>query len=154
MRRLIALSALICLIPLAASAETFTFTSRTEIVNRIVAPVAGAKTIVAQFSTGEIDATYPSRRAKSQVRCATWPAPPGGMFTANGACVASEEDGAQFTVVVACRAVDEKSTVSDCFGQLTGTAGVYEGKTGTVSWRSTVSGDAKVSTAAGNGQWN
>lgn len=146
--------ALVCVLPVAAKAESFTFESRNEIVNRLVAPVTGAKTIVAQFSNGEITATYPNRKVFSKSTCATWPAPPGGTFTTNGACAATDADSSRFTVVVSCRVVDEKSLLNDCFGQLTGVGGVYQGKTGTVSWRSTLSSDAKVTTAKGTGMWN
>lgn len=146
--------ALVCLMPAVARAESFNFVSRNEIVNRIVAPVAGSKTIVAQFSTGEIEATYPSRKILSKSNCATWPAPPGGLFTASGACVVTDADTSQYTVVVSCRAVDEKNTLSDCFGQLTGIGGVYQAKTGTVSWRTTLSSDAKSTVSIGTGLWN
>ena len=54
--------ALIFILAGVAKAESFTFAARTEVVNRIVAPVAGSKTIVAQFSNGEIEATYSSRK--------------------------------------------------------------------------------------------
>lgn len=145
---------LACAISAAAQAESFSFESRNDVVNRIVAPVAGSKTIVAQFSNGEISASYPARRVLSKSQCATWPAPPGGMFTTNGACVATDADGSQFTVVVACRVVEGNASVNDCFGQLTGLGGVYQNRTGTVSWRSTASADAKSSSAAGNGMWN
>ena len=155
MKRLIVSAVLACVLPVAAAkAESFTFASRNDITNRIVAPVAGSKTIVAQFSTGEIEVTYASRKVRSTSQCATWPAPAGSTFTVSGACVAKDADGSQFTVVVSCRAVDEKSTVSDCFGQLTGVSSVYQGKTGTVSWRSTASGDAKSTSSTGTGMWN
>ena len=138
----------------AASAESFTFESRNEVVNRLVAPVTGSKTIVAQFSNGEITATYPNRKVLSKSSCATWPAPPGGMFSTNGACMATDADGSRFTVVVSCRVVDENRGVSDCFGQLTGVAGVYQDKTGTVSWRWTAAADLRSNTATGTGMWN
>ena len=151
---LVPIAALVCVTSVAAKAESFTFESRNDIVNRIVAPVAGAKTIVAQFSNGEITAVYPNRKVLSKSNCATWPAPPGGMFTTSGACVATDADASTFTVVVSCRVVDDKVSINDCFGQLTGSGGVYQGKTGTVSWRSTLSSDGKVSTAKGTGMWN
>lgn len=146
--------ALACAWPMTAHAESFSFQSRSDIVNRIVAPVQGSKTIVAQFLVGEIAAVYPNRKVVSKSDCATWPAPPGGMFTTSGACVATDADASQYTVVVSCRTVDDQPSVNDCFGQLTGIAGVYQSKTGTVSWRSTVSKDGKISTAVGNGMWN
>jgi hypothetical protein len=154
MRKVLIALALICASPAAVRAESFTFESRNEIVNRIVAPVAGSKTIVAQFSNGQITATYSNRTVLSKSECATWPAPAGSMFTATGACVATDTDGSRFTVVVSCRVVDDKNTVNDCFGQLTGVGGVYQGKTGTVSWRGTLSADAKSTTAKGTGMWN
>lgn len=154
MKLLFASMMLACVMPGFAKAESLMFASRNEITNRIVAPVAGGKTIVAQFSIGEIEATYASRRVLSKSQCATWPAPPGGIFTVSGACVATDADGSRFTVVVSCRAVDEKNTVSDCFGQLTGIGGAYQAKTGTVSWRTTLSGDAKSSSSVGTGSWN
>jgi hypothetical protein len=146
--------ALIAIMAGAAKAESFTFAARTDVVNRIVAPVAGSKTIVAQFSNGEIEATYSSRKVLSKSQCATWPAPTGGTFTASGVCLALDSDGSQFTVVVSCRVVDDKNTVSDCFGQLTGVSGQYQGKTGTVSWRSTAGGEGKSSSQVGTGLWN
>lgn len=154
MRTVLVTVALVCAFPAVAQAESFTFVSRNDILNRVVAPVAGAKTIVAQFSSGEIQATYPNRKIVSKSECATWPAPPGGMFTTTGACVATDADGSRYTVVVSCRVVEGNARVNDCFGQLTGTAGVYQGKTGTVSWRSTASEDGKSSGAAGTGMWN
>jgi hypothetical protein len=154
MRKALFTSALVCVTPAVASAESFTFESRNDNVNRLVAPVAGSKTIVAQFSDGEITATCPNRKVISKSACATWPAPPGGMFTTSGACMATDTDGSRFTVVVSCRIVDEKGSLSDCFGQLTGVAGVYQGKTGTVSWRTTSAPDFKSSKATGTGMWN
>jgi hypothetical protein len=154
MRTALITLALVCVSPAAALAESFTFESRNDVVNRLVAPVAGSKTIVAQFSTGEITATYPNRKVLSKSSCATWPAPPGGIFSTSGACMATDADGSRFTVVVSCRIVDEKAGFSDCFGQLTGIAGLYQGKTGTVSWRSTLAADFKSSTAKGTGMWN
>ena len=155
MRKTLVAAALATLAPMTAAAgESFTFVSRNDIQNRIVAPVAGSKTIVAQFSTGEIEAAYPTRKILSKSQCATWPAPPGGMFTTNGACRAVDNDGSEFTVVVACRATNEKGTANDCFGQLTGINGVYQGKTGTVSWRGVLSDDSKRTTATGTGIWN
>lgn len=154
MRKILMAAALVCASPVAAQAESFTFESRNQIVNRIVAPVAGAKTIVAQFSNGEITATYPNRTVLSKSECATWPAPQGSTFTTTGACVAIDADTSRFTVVVSCRAVEGKTTVNDCFGQLTGVAGVYQGKTGTVSWRGMSSADGKSTTAKGTGMWN
>jgi hypothetical protein len=138
----------------AAKAEPFTFAARTEVVNRIVAPVAGSKTIVAQFSNGEITATYASRKVLSKSQCATWPAPTSGTFTAVGVCLANDSDGSQFTVVVSCRVVDDNNSVSDCFGQLTGVSGQYQGKTGTVTWRSTADAGGKSSAQTGTGLWN
>lgn len=146
--------AFVCGVPAVANAaETFTFIARTEITNRIVAPVTGSKTIVAQFSSGQIEVTYPARKVLSKSQCATWPAPPGGSFTSNGACVVVDNDASQYTVVVSCRVVDDKITVNDCFGQLTGVSGVYKGKTGTVTWRSTIAEDNKTQTSVGTGQW-
>lgn len=138
----------------AEAAETFTFVARAEITNRIVAPVAGSKTIIAQFSSGPIEVTYPGRKVVSKSQCATWPAPPGGSFTSNGACVVIDSDNSQYSVVVSCRLVDAKITINDCFGQLTGVSGVYQSKTGTVSWRSTIAADNKTLTSVGAGQWN
>jgi hypothetical protein len=154
MRKFLVAVALVCALPTTAQADSFTFVSRNDILNRVVAPVAGSKTIVAQFSTGEITATYPNRKVVSKSQCATWPAPPGGLFTTSGACVATDADGSQYTVVVSCRAVEGSAAIGDCFGQLTGTAGAYRGRTGTVSWRSTQSADGKTSTATGTGMWN
>ncbi|MEQ1868237.1 MAG: hypothetical protein HOP13_01605 [Alphaproteobacteria bacterium] len=154
MRKALITFALVSVTPASALAESFTFESRNDIVNRLVAPVAGSKTIVAQFSSGGITATYSNRKVVSKSNCATWPAPPGGMFTTSGACMATDTDGSRYTVVVSCRIVDEKGGLSDCFGQLTGVAGVYQGKTGTVSWRSTSAADFKSSTATGTGMWN
>jgi hypothetical protein len=147
MRKFLGAVALVCALPAMAQADSFTFVSRNDILNRVVAPVAGSKTIV-------VTATYPNRKVVSKSQCATWPAPPGGLFTTSGACVATDADGIQYTVVVSCRAVEGSVTVGDCFGQLTGTAGAYRGRTGTVSWRSTQSADGKVSTATGTGMWN
>jgi hypothetical protein len=76
------------------------------------------------------------------------------MFTTSGACVATDADASRYTVVVSCRVVDEKSAINDCFGQLTGVAGVYQGRTGTVSWRSTQTADGKGTVASGTGLWN
>jgi len=146
--------AFVCAMTGAAKAESFAFVARTEVVNRVVAPVAGSKTIVAQFSKGGIDATYPSKKVKSQAECATWPAPSGGMFTTSGACVATDDDGSVFTVVVSCRFIDERNAISDCFGTLTGVGGVYQDRAGTVTWRSTAAADGKSSRAEGTGMWN
>jgi hypothetical protein len=154
MKRYLCSLALLVVMATAAHAESFTFNARTSVVNRIVAPVAGSKTIVAQFTTGDIEAVYPSRTVRSKAECATWPAPPGGMFTTSGACVATDADESRYTVVVSCRVVDDKSTVNDCFGQLTGVAGIYQGRTGTVSWRSTQTADGKGTSASGTGLWN
>jgi len=154
MRTVFVAVAFVCGVPaLANAAETFTFVARTEITNRIVAPVTGSKTIIAQFSSGRIEVTYPGRKVLSKSECATWPAPPGGLFTSNGACVVVDNDSSQYTVVVSCRVVDDKITVNDCFGQLTGVSGAYKGKTGTVTWRSTVAEDNKTLTSVGTGQW-
>ena len=154
MRRYFGAVVLLCAMATAAHAESFTFSARTSVVNRVIAPVAGSKTIVAQFSTGDIQAVYPARTVRSKAECATWPAPPGGMFTTSGACVATDPDESSYTVVVSCRFVDDKNAVSDCFGQLTGVAGAYQGRTGTVSWRSTSSADGRESSAQGTGLWN
>jgi hypothetical protein len=154
MKKVLMIAALVCASPAVAQAESFTFESRNQIVNRIVAPVTGSKTIVAQFSHGEITATYPNRKVVSKSECATWPAPQGSLFTTTGACVATDADGSRYTVVVSCRSVNDKNTVNDCFGQLTGLGGVYQGKTGTVSWRGTLSADAESTTATGTGMWN
>jgi len=146
--------AVLCVMPSVANgAETFTFVARTQITNRVVAPVTGSKTIIAQFSSGQIEVTYPTRKVLSKSECATWPAPPGGLFTSSGACVVVDSDNSQYTVVVSCRLVDDKVTINDCFGQLTGVSGAYQGKSGTVSWRSTVGADNISLTSIGTGQW-
>jgi hypothetical protein len=92
------------------------------------------------------------KKTTSKGTCGTWSAPPGGAITNNGACMFTDADGG-FSASFACASLNDKNTVANCWGGLTGTAGAYQGKTGTVSWRATQSEDGKSNTAVGSGQW-
>ena len=136
-----------------ASAEAFTFTSSGQTTNQVGAPGPMGRPVGSSFATIESQVTWASgKKSTSKGTCGTWSAPPGGGITNNGACALSDADGA-FSAYFACASLDDKNTMANCWGQLTGTTGKYQGKGGTVSWRATQSADGKSNTAVGSGQW-
>lgn len=136
-----------------ASAEAFTFTSKGAVTNAVAAPGPGGTPTGASFATTESETTWASgKKSNAKGNCATWSAPPGGALTLNGACTLTDADGG-YAASFACAPMDKKNTVAHCWGGLTGTSGKHQGKSGTVSWRTTLAADGKSNTAVGSGQW-
>lgn len=136
-----------------ASAESFTFTSTGQVTNQVGATGPMGRPVGTTISTIESKVTWASgKKTTAKGTCGTWSAPPGGGITNNGACTLADEDGA-FSAFFACASLDEKNTMANCWGQLSGTSGAYQGKSGTVSWRATQSADGKSNSAIGSGQW-
>ena len=136
-----------------ASAKAFTFTSTGQVTNQVGAPGPMGRPTGATFATIESQVTWASgKKSTSNGTCATWTAPPGGGITTSGACTLTEADGG-FSASFACASLDDKNTMANCWGALTGTSGKYQGKGGTISWRATQSADGKSNTSVGAGQW-
>lgn len=136
-----------------ANAEAFTFTSKGTITNQVGAPGPGGMPTGASFSTVESATTWASgKKTTAKGSCATWSAAPGGALSVNGACTLTDADGG-YAASFACAPMDKTNTVAHCWGGLTGTSGKHQGKSGTVSWRTTQAADGKSNTAVGSGQW-
>jgi hypothetical protein len=138
----------------AANAETFTFTSTSHTVNVIAAPVAGGSTVGATFGTGKSATVYASGKKTSTTNeCASWSTPPGSQFQVSGICVYTEGKDDKASLAFTC-ANGKSNTSGDCWGSLTGMAGRYTGKTGTISWHQSSPDGGKSGMAAGTGMWN
>jgi hypothetical protein len=139
---------------LAAQAETFTFTSVGTTQNAINAPVLGDKPVMAVFIETKATITYASGKAATNLgHCASWSTTPGSTFEIDGACVDTESNGDQDSIVYGCDYADKERTKADCWGYLTGMSGGLAGKSGTISWHQSISPDGKGA-ANGVGQWN
>jgi hypothetical protein len=153
MRLLLIAGAALLATTAVASAEAFTFTSKGTMTNQVGAPGPGGRPVGASFATVESETTWASgKKSTSKGNCASWSAPPGGGITNNGACMLSGPDG-DFSSAFACASLNDKNTLANCWGTVTGTSGSLKGKSGTVSWRVTQSADGKSTTSIGSGQW-
>ena len=136
-----------------ASAEAFTFKGTGTLTSQVGAPGPGGGPIGTSMATVENETTWASgKKTTNKGTCGTWSAPPGGGITNNGACMLSGPDGA-FSVSFACASLNDKNTVANCWGGLTGTSGTLKDKSGTASWRVTQSADGKSTTTVGSGNW-
>ncbi|MEQ1867657.1 MAG: hypothetical protein ABL996_23790 [Micropepsaceae bacterium] len=153
MRLLLIASAALLASTAVASAEAFTFTSTGTVTNQVGAPGPGGRPIGATFSNIESQTTWASgKKSSSKGTCGAWSAPPGGGITTSGACSLTGPDG-NFSASFACASLNDKNTMANCWGSLTGTSGMFQGKGGTISWRATQSADGKSNTSVGSGQW-
>lgn len=138
-----------------ANAESFTFTSTSTGSNQIVAPITGGKPVTSGSLAGTSQVTYASgKKTTNTFNCNNWSTPPGSLFQGNGACLFSEPGGNQASIVSGCDFTNKDQSESDCWGALTGMAGAWANKTGTISWHAKTSADGKTGTASGTGQWN
>lgn len=136
-----------------ASAESFTFTGTSTLEHMIVAPVTGGKPVVSSFVKVDTHVTYASgRAADNTAQCSQWTTPPGSTFETNGNCV-FKEAGNEASIIYGCDA-NKDQTQSNCWGYMSGMAGGWTGKTGTISWHGSVTGDGKSGKSEGTGQWN
>jgi hypothetical protein len=136
-----------------ASAEAFTFTGKGTLTSQVGAPGPGGRPIGTSMAAVENETTWASgKKTTNKGTCGTWSAPPGSGMTNTGACTLSGPDGI-FSVAYGCASLNDKNTVANCWGSLTGTSGSLQGKTGTASWRVTQSADGKSTTSVGSGQW-
>jgi hypothetical protein len=143
---------LLCASSLAAHADSFTFTSTSHTVNSLTVS-DGGKPVVAAFSSGSAAIVSANgSKANNTSNCAFWTAEPGSQFTYEGACTTTEPNGNQSSIVASCVGSTGPQIEADCWGGMTGLAGTYKGKTGTISWHQ--KGDGQSSKAWGVGQWN
>lgn len=137
-----------------AHAESFSFNGGGQLTNQVFAMGPQGRPVGATFATTESQTTWASgKRSSTKGTCANWSVPPSAGMTSNGACALTDSDGGTFSISFACAALDPKNTVANCWGAMTGSAGKYQGKAGTISWRSQLGPDGKSNTSVGSGQW-
>jgi hypothetical protein len=138
----------------AAQAETFTFTSSFTSVSQIAVPVAGSKSMF--LATRNLSTlTYASgKKTTLSGTCAGWSAPSGSTSAVTGICTFSEDAASEATASISCNWTDAKQTQADCWGQMTGMSGHWQGKTGTISWHQIIGSDGKGGTSSGVGMRN
>jgi len=149
-------SVLLSLITGAASADSFTFTSKVASPSYSVMITQGMpKPVGAIFGNSESVAVYSGgQKVSSTASCAQWTLRPGSSdFDTNGVCTYTEKNGDVSAIIFGCL-LDAKTQQADCWGGLQGISGSRKDKTGTISWHSTPGADGKTSTAAGVGLWN
>lgn len=152
MKLIFASAVLLCASITAAQAESFTFEATATITNAVML-TSGPAPYGATMSKGTSQVTYASgKKATNNFTCAAWTTPP-GVTNQNGACLFSESAEDTASIASAC-AVDAKTNMADCWGQLRGISGRYKGKTGTISWHGTISADQKTGKSVGTGMWN
>jgi hypothetical protein len=135
-----------------ANAETFTFTGKNVPGKQIAAPGPAGKPIVAAQSTGDTELTWASGKKQSaKNECMAWSAPPGSGFSVAGVCSSTSSDGSKLAIAFSCVSLNDKNTMSDCWGKITGMSGPQQGKTSTVSWRGTQNPDGNGGTVVGAG---
>lgn len=138
-----------------ASAETFTFTGSTTPGMQIAGPGPMGKPIFSGSFKGQTSVTWASgKKSTSTSDCNGWSAPPGSGFSVQGMCQSTDSDGSKQFLAFSCISLNDKNTMSDCWGRMTGTAGPAQGKTSTASWRGTQNADGKGSTLTGAGVQN
>jgi hypothetical protein len=123
----------------AVGAETFTVTSNTRTTNSINIDTGATTTAGAAFNEFDSQGVYASgQKTTSKGECAAWSTVPGSQMTTEGVCTYTEG------------ASDKASIEFGCVDDIKASTG----KTGTISWRQTLSSDGKTSKAVGVGMWN
>jgi len=155
MKTILATALLLGVSCISANAQSFSFQSTSHTVNSLTAQVSMGKPVLAAFSSGSSTNTDSTgKKSTTTSNCAFWSAEPGSQFTFVGACNVKESNGDESSVVASCVATNAAQTEGDCWGGMTGTAGLHKGKTGTISWHQKPSADNKTGMAWGVGQWN
>ncbi len=138
-----------------ASAETFTFTSKSTVANQIVAPTTGGPPVAAVFISGTSETIFASGKKGSNIfNCAQWSSTPGFVFMTVGACTFVDQNGDKASIISGCDFTNKDQSQQNCWGGLTGLTGAVAGKSGTISWHATNNADGKSGSSAGVGQWN
>ena len=139
---------------LAAHAESFTFTGAGTATNTISVTAPDGSPVAAAFNSGKAQLTYASgKTVTSTSTCEQHSAsPPVGIFRQLGECNITDPTG-NSSILYGCNPTKDMAA-ANCVGGLWGTSGAYAGKSGTITWHSTVSADGKTATFTGTGQWN
>ena len=147
------IAAALALAPAGANAESFTFKSKTHVIDD-VSVNSGQTVITDAISKSDITITYENgEKEQNATTCANWTVPPGPQFTSDGICTFVTQSGGKGTIVFSCHD-DAKTNTSDCWGSLRGTAGRFKGKSGTISWHQILGADGMTGNDAGTGMWN
>jgi hypothetical protein len=150
-RYIVAIAALAAFAPLAAHAESFTFTTQGKVTDMVLLPAAtpAGRPEGAEVFTATTQTTYPDgQKVQSSGKCATWVLPEGSQFGSNGVCAYSDANGPLYKTEYSCD-VPQKDVGANCWGRLTGLGGAWKGRTGTFALFNKPDG-----TSSGTGQWN
>jgi hypothetical protein len=148
-------TAFACVSSLASASDTFTFTGTNTTTSQIVIANPGGRPSVGATGTGTGELVYSSgAKVTTTAKCISASTEPANPFPVRGVCETTTSDGGKAGVAFTCTPIDPKTGASSCWAGLTGTAGKYNGKSGTASWHNTQSADKKSSTSVGTGQWN
>ena len=146
------LFAALTMAPVAAHAETFTFTSISKTIDFVVldppTPI-GRPTGASIFSSSSKTMTVDGKVLASQGKCSSWFLPSGSPFGLNGVCHFNDGAGPLYDVAYTCELPSKSAPAIDCWGKLIGTGGAWKGRFGTLAWLSRQDG-----TNQGTGQWD
>lgn len=139
-------------IPVAAQAESFTFTSTSKTIDGVFLPGPTAESRPmggSIFSSSSKTMFSDGKAVSSQGKCSSWMLPSGSRFGIDGVCQFTDGTAPLYSVSYTCELPTQASPSIDCWGKLIGTGGAWKGRTGTAAWRSNQDGSNQ-----GAGQWN
>ncbi len=137
-----------------ARAETFSFTSTTEVTSQILIPMPTGVVDASTWFKGSSSGVFSKRgEVSSTFVCSSMTNPPNETFAAGTRCDVTEKDGSTFAIYAGCNFVNKERTESICLGGLIGKTGAYKDRAGTISWNQKQSGPS-TGAATGAGVWN
>ena len=138
--------------PVAAQAESFTFTSTSKMLEEVYlpGPTADSRPMGGSvFSSFSKTVASDGKAYNTQGKCSSWVLPAGSQFGINGVCRFADGAAPLYELAYTCELPTKTSPSIDCWGKLIGSGGAWKGRTGTAAWRSNQDGSNQ-----GSGQWN
>jgi hypothetical protein len=152
MKRLCAALLFLCAPVAAHAADAFTFVNTNngaadQVVLRSANP-DGRPSGATVYATHTAATFTDGRKAETNARCGNWILPPDSQFGQSGVCEYKEANAPLYESRFTCAAPTKGVNSIDCWGTLTGTGGVWKGRTGAFTLHTTQTG------AQGEGHWN
>jgi hypothetical protein len=152
MKRLCAALLFLCAPVAAHAGDAFTFVNTNagaadQVVLRSANP-EGRPSGATVYATHTVATFADGKKGETNARCANWVLPPDNQFGQNGVCEYKDAAGALYESRFTCAAPAKGANGIDCWGTLTGTGGVWKGRTGAFTLHTAQNG------AQGEGHWN
>ena len=137
-----------------AHAETFSFTSTSEVTSQVSIPLANGVMAGSAWIKGNSSrVSSKTGESTSTFVCASHTNRPSELYNLVNMCDVTEKDGGTFGILAGCNFLNKERTESNCIGGLFGKTGVYKDRRGTISWHIKQNAEGKAA-STGAGVWN